>query len=248
MHIVGNILDWDLDMQSWSTINRDVRARAEQLLLRSEFQLNFDKSKDARAECFITLKRCLNQRLKAIEKIHQFKNLNIPYKPRGYLELLEIIGVLRPILLKKLLKIRNEIEHEDINPPSYNLCKEYIDVVWYFIKSTNKLVSVSTDDLLFRKLHRNVETQYWINLRLDDKHYKNIHITGWLPKNYLKVRTKNETYLPLELSEIGTKEQRWPDNKNHNDKLPTDTWINGYVFLSDTQRLKLVQQVVNISA
>lgn len=247
MHLSGRVLDWDLDVESWSIIEKEKRTRAEHLLSRSELQLNYDKSKDARAECLITLKRCLNQRLKAIEEIHEFKELDIPSKPKGYLELLERIGILRPLLLKNLLRIRNEIEHEDADPPSFNQCKEYVDVVWYFLKSTNQKVSLRENTLVLRKLRGDqTETQYWISLDLKDKHYNNIHITGWVPQSYLKAVTKSQSYLSLDISEMGTKEERWPDSKIHKDKIPTDTWVNGYLLLTDAQRLKLVQQVMNI--
>ena len=247
MYLNNRVLSWKVEIQSWSEVDEQVKSRAEQLLLRSELHLYTDKSKDSRADCLVTLKRALNHRLKAIEENYEFKKISLPNKPKSYLELLEVLGIVRPLLLKKLLKIRNEIEHEDADPPSYNQCKEYVDVVWYFLKSTNKYVTMASDDIILKKLKANgLETQYWINLNIEDKQFTRINIIGWLPKSYLKSKTKKADYLSLVINEIHTKRERWTDNKDHKDKLPTDTWINGSVVLTDAQRLKLLRQILEI--
>lgn len=145
IYLNKNFLNWDFREQGGSLIDREIRYRAEVLLERAESHLGTNKSKDARADCLLTLKRALNQRLNVIENIYEFKKLDILDKRKGYFELLEKIGIVRPLLLKKLLKIRNNIEHEDVDPPSYNQCKEYVDVVWYFIKSTHRHVSIKLE-------------------------------------------------------------------------------------------------------
>lgn len=73
MYLDNRVLGWSCDLQSWSEIDRALKSRAESLLNRAERHLNIDKSKDSRADCVVTLKRALNQRLKVIEKIHEFK-------------------------------------------------------------------------------------------------------------------------------------------------------------------------------
>lgn len=161
--------------------------------------------------------------------------------------MLEAFGIVRPLLLKKLLKIRNDIEHEDSDPPSHNQCKEYVDVVWYFLKSTNRIVSMKSDDFIFNKLGgKNSETQYWISLEVRDNLFNKVHVAGWVPKSYIRGSTKNKDFIPLDVSYMGAKEERWPEKESHADKLPTDIWINGYISFSPSQRRDFVSQVVNL--
>src|SRR5207245_2656957 len=110
-----------------------------------------------------------------------------------------------------------------------------------------KHVSMKSTDVIFKKLRaRGEETQYWINLRAEDNRFEKIHITGWFPKGYLRRKTKDANYLPLDLNDIVTKEERWPGNVDHQDKLPTDIWANGYIVLANEQRLNLIQQILNV--
>ena len=96
MYLDNKILKWQAEVQSSSIIDKKIKNRAEDLLLRAEHHLSFDKSKDSRADCLVTLKRAVNHRLKAIENIYEFKNISLPNKPKGYLELLEVVGIVRP--------------------------------------------------------------------------------------------------------------------------------------------------------
>jgi hypothetical protein len=42
-----------------------------------------------------------------------------------------------------LLEVRNGIEHNDAAPPDTPRCEFYVDVVWYFLKSTDALVDMA---------------------------------------------------------------------------------------------------------
>ncbi|MFY0518251.1 hypothetical protein ACOMCU_10525 [Lysinibacillus sp. UGB7] len=111
------------------------------------------------------LKRALNQRLQLIEKIYNFKNINLEGKPKGYLELLEFFGIVRPFLMKQLLIIRNDIEHRDAEPPSFEKCLELLDAVWYFLKSTDYLVRYSTNTLVYEEENIIPEDNSWVELK-----------------------------------------------------------------------------------
>jgi hypothetical protein len=51
--------------------------------------------------------------------------------------------------MKELLKIINDIEHNDARSPEIERCKELVDVVWYFLKSTDSIVKVLYEDAEF---------------------------------------------------------------------------------------------------
>lgn len=106
------------------------------------------------------MKRSLNHRLQLIEKTYHLKTIYFKDKPKGYLELLEKYNIVRPLLMKKLLTIRNEIEHEDSNPPEIERCKELVDIMWYFLKSTDSIVQIKKESICFDLYNDGVETQY----------------------------------------------------------------------------------------
>lgn len=254
MYLDNRVLRWQVDIQSQNIIDKKIVARASELHDRAERHLNSDMSRDARADCLVTLKRALNQRLKAIEEIYQFKKISIPNKPNGYLEILEKFGLVRPILLKKLMTVRNDIEHEDIKPPSYNQCKEYVDVVWYFLKSTTQIVSFKTTSIIFNKIDaKGRETQYWISLEIKESGFDSVEISGWVPKSYIKSKADEGNLLELDIIDIGTKEERWAKGNlvsskaiYHDDKKPSDTWIRGFLILTPEQKLIVIKKTLNV--
>ena len=130
------------------------------------------------------LKRALNQRLQLIEKIYNFKNIDLEGKPKGYLELLEFFGIVRPFLMKQLLTIRNDIEHRDAEPPSFEKCLELLDAVWYFLKSTDYLVRYSTNTILFREDNIIPENTSWVELTYKFDIHK-FNIRGRLPYDFV---------------------------------------------------------------
>ncbi|MFJ7407582.1 MULTISPECIES: hypothetical protein [unclassified Lysinibacillus] len=130
------------------------------------------------------LKRALNQRLQLIEKIYNFKNINLKGKHKGYLELLEFLGIVRPFLMKQLLTIRNDIEHRDAEPPSFEKCLELLDAVWYFLKSTDYLVRYSTNTILFEEDNIIPEDASWVELTYRFDIHK-FNIRGRLSYDYV---------------------------------------------------------------
>lgn len=57
------------------------------------------------------------------------------------LEVLNLLGLARPLILRQLKAIRNSVEHQDRGAPSHADCLNYIDSVWYFLRSTDIFAS-----------------------------------------------------------------------------------------------------------
>ena len=91
--------------------------------------LNTSREELYRVDTITTLKRSLNQRLKLIEAIYALKKIAEQSSPKDSLGYLETFGVIRSSLLKNLLDVRNEIEHNDVEPPSYERCVELLDAI-----------------------------------------------------------------------------------------------------------------------
>lgn len=57
------------------------------------------------------------------------------------LKTLERLGLVRPLILRELKEVRDAVEHEDAAHPDVDACRNYVDLVWYFLRSTDIFVS-----------------------------------------------------------------------------------------------------------
>jgi len=97
-----------------------------------------------------TLKRAIDHRIKLLFEIYRFKDIPIKEKPSGHYEILHHFGIIRSRMVKKLIEIRNKIEHEAAFPPDEEACRDYVELTWYFLRSTDFLVRQVTHRLASR--------------------------------------------------------------------------------------------------
>ncbi|QUM86995.1 hypothetical protein [Moritella sp. 28] len=192
------------------------------------------------------LKRALNQRLKLIEYIYSLKNFALPDSPKGYLEYLATLNVVRPFMLKTLMAVRNDIEHNDAAPPDMERCLELLDLVWYFIRSTDELVKTRQSSVGFLdSFDENGESPYWISLDIKFDEPYLISVNGWVEATKYSSEYK-DGWFEVSCVEVGTKGQRWPDCQNHSDKRDEDLWIQGELKALPEQAFKIVVAVINV--
>jgi hypothetical protein len=144
--------------------------------VRSEEQLGFDTADTDRAyehlthaddllalaeandmylvDVITTLKRCLNQRLMHLNRLYDFSSVPIHNRPKRLLDQLATLKLVRPFLLQHLLEIRNSVEHKDTSPPPRHRCAELIDVMWYFLRSTDSLTRRKTSVFILENPHK----------------------------------------------------------------------------------------------
>jgi hypothetical protein len=203
------------------------------------------------------LKRALNHRLKLIEEMYFFKKIEIPHKPKSYLELLEHFDIVRPYFMRILLNIRNDIEHNDANPPKIERCKELVDVVWYFLKSTDSITQKQTNEALFTLLGENgLETPYWYQVNINfEKAAGLIKINGWFPNTMINNVAQEETSEVI-LKTLFTKKEKWDEIEKIKKKLDpdileiyeklvdTDIWLIGELRPSPCLRLSLIKKLL----
>lgn len=199
----------------------DIWQRANSLVEKNETQFDL-------TDGITNLKRSINHRLKLIEKIYNFKKIDFPERPKGYLELLETYNIVRPYLMKTVMEIRNLIEHNDSPPPNQHRCKELVDMVWYFLKSTDTLVTSLTTNFEFEVYDKNGnETQYGGTVTLDHITHETIKIFGWFPQKAIDIEKRND-FICICIDSFHNKE-KWNNTEYHQDKLDTDLWINGTI-------------------
>lgn len=138
-------LSWENHYMSWKPLDRKKAKRPYEIHEHASNRLAQGTNLD-RVDAITTLKRAVTHRVQVLKAAYGLDALEIPGKPKRDLELLAYLGIVRPLMLKRLIDIRNIVEHEDSDPPAGDDCEIFADFVWYFLRST--------DVLAHRKLSR----------------------------------------------------------------------------------------------
>jgi len=156
MFLSSEIFTWPYDQQARRfASNGDYVTRAREIWRHARDRLDGRASDFDRTDCMTSLKRAINHRLKALQDEYAISTLPSGRPKKQTLEMLQDFGLVRPTLLAELMAIRNEIEHKDHPPPDLRTCQMYVDVVWYFLKSTDQLLDMVVCELVYDDLQTN---------------------------------------------------------------------------------------------
>jgi len=148
MHLSHAIFQWPFGLDGKAFPPEiDYVSRGQDIWRHARARLNDIPSELDRVDCIGTLKRAINHRLKAIQATYHFDRLPTKRQKKQTLEKLQDYGIVRPAIIKELLEVRNGIEHNDTPPPDTAKCAFYVDIVWYFLKSTDSLVDMAVDSI-----------------------------------------------------------------------------------------------------
>lgn len=138
-----------------------------------------------------TLKRAVDNRLRLLDKLYKFKRIPIKEKPSDLLQILYYMDIVRPIMVEKLIQIRNSVEHEDASPPDYKDCMVFSEFVWYFLRSTDNLVReiVLTFNLYPAESELNM---YSVGCGMGIEHEWNPTIGGWVPSHLISDESRDD--------------------------------------------------------
>jgi len=144
------------------------------------------------------LKRAVEFRIKHLNDRYRFKRIPIGAKPADIIAQLEFFGLIRPIMVQKLMQIRNLIEHMDAPPPPQAECAELVEFVWYFLKSTDRIAEMFPEGITFTE-DEGEDTEIWLSSHVEEWR---ITVRGWLPKSLVS-RSERSDWIraPLERSE-----------------------------------------------
>lgn len=137
MWLSEKVLDWEATNFSVSSTEPHNFFRAYELLQHAESLITISTNNFQLADGISNLRRALNQRLKYIDELYSV-SAAFP-KNFGFLECLHELGLARPFVIKQLLEIKNDIEHNDATPPTHARCLELLDMTWYLLKSTDSI-------------------------------------------------------------------------------------------------------------
>ncbi len=188
MFIDGTILDWSYYSDNSSGRSAEGASkivwRAHEIWRHATSQVSTDSDEFKLSDAISNLKRAINHRLQALNQAYSFEAL--PFTNRKQtLEKLQFYGIIRPAIVRELFEVRNLIEHQDGRPPNIEHCKRYVDFTWYFLKSTDSLLLLKVDDVIFWS---DGENDVSLDFRPEFDGSWNITVVGDLPDKYILER------------------------------------------------------------
>lgn len=177
------VLDWDARIEGTIVDERVLPDPSWRFWGHAERLLDDKQNELIRADAIVTLRRCVRHRLDSLLDIYSLGRIQLEKKLKYKAEILEHFGIIRPFMLKQLIMFRDSIEHESEPPPEYPQCRAFVDVIWYFLKSTDRLVREVIETILLQRVDQGSRTDnYWLQLEFADDHGLDWtpHVRGWL--------------------------------------------------------------------
>lgn len=143
-------LSWEPYWDTKDPVPNDNTVRLYKLHQHACDRLVSDSNEFDRIDAIMALRRVVGMRVKALMESYQLRELGTGAKPKHDLELLEHFGIIRPFMLRRLIDIRNIVEHQDSSPPSVDECLMFADLVWYLLRSTDGLAKIRAEFIIFR--------------------------------------------------------------------------------------------------
>lgn len=225
---------WPYYLESHMSAEKSKVRRSYDTLSHAASLLEGKVTEYALADSVTNLKRAVNIRLKLIDELHRYSGMKSPRK-MGALEKLEYMGLIRPFLIRQLFELRNDIEHNDAMPPSLGRAKELVDIVWYFLRSTDSVVSFHSGTLLFEHPDNSDDLPgLWLNVEPLSIESHEAKVSGWLCPPFLTF----DEGLPIAVEEIrsppaGAEETGFSYFEDHSKRPPDHRYINGSIMRKD---------------
>jgi hypothetical protein len=207
MWLSAEVLGWTPWYSSGSTIDAarwkrpyDLHAHAEKLVLAAASELSI-------SDAVLNLRRGIGMRVQLLEELYRFKGC-FPRIP-GALERLEAVGLARPFLIRQLVDLRNDIEHNNAKPPNAPRCRELADVTWYFLKTTDYACKVVpsgvdlTEDAEGPTSGKD-DPSGFLTITVDSLTSETYKVSGWVPLSWLS-DSQGPGWIRLEVEKIRTK-------------------------------------------
>ncbi len=136
MWITSDFLEWPAELKR-SRVHSEKRVikRPYQILRYAEQVFEEGETGSAGNEIMATLRRVIDNRIRALEAVYAFNAIPIQDKPNDPIVVLEYIGVIKSFLCRILVDIRH-----DLAPPTFEGYGTHIEFVWYFLRITDGML------------------------------------------------------------------------------------------------------------
>jgi hypothetical protein len=145
--ISATVLDWEFSVLSDRICSDGEWKKAYSDWSHAERTLSTASTEFHLIDVVTSLNRALTHRVKTLADLYSFKRIPIREKPDKVLDQLEYFGIIRPLMLNRLIGVRNTVEHEYVSPPQSDKCGEFVEFIWYFLRSTDVLANRIVDSL-----------------------------------------------------------------------------------------------------
>jgi hypothetical protein len=187
-------LEWQISIGGHEEQNRNFGAHSYEIWTHGE-QLLRQSSEQARISGLTSLWRAIDHRMRLLERINSLKSIPIKDKPSDLLNLLEFLGIVRPLMLQKLKEIRNAVEHQDAIPPDTESCRVFLEFTWYFLRSTDGMTQrVPTHLLLESGNTPNEEADYWVEVDNGPRRRWVPKIAAWLTPDLVSAHPEDHWF------------------------------------------------------
>lgn len=207
--------------------------RPYEMLKHADSRLSERPDEFARTDAIATLKRAVSHRIRLLDEKYGFRGLPVRDKPDEILDLLEWVGLIRPTMLRKLIELRNAVEHEDQPPSDANDCRVFADFVWFFMRATDRHVQLVPEHFVLKERPTAVNARHWVQVRVEPPRDWAPKISGWLPPNLISdVPTNDWLQVNLERKETWAEaSMRLADrtSSTHSERTADDIWFLGEV-------------------
>ena len=225
----SSILSWFPRDEGGAFLDLSMRQRSYEHLQRAEYFLTYNSnpSDHDRADCISNLRKCLSHRQKHFEEVYNLRSALQTPKKRHYLEILADLGVIRPSLIQGLLQIRNDIEYNDSAPPDISKCRDFSDIVWYFLRSTDPLLYTERTDIILTPPEADTfNSVYWCSLDIQYVPTFEVKLSGWFPP-HLVTESPSSADLAIVADKFVTKTDDPVIELAHSSRNADDFWVIG---------------------
>jgi len=204
-YLNSEFLYWPIigeDFDFWPVT--DDESRPYELWSHAERLLDHSSRREYRADAIANLKRAVYLRISKLNVLYRFKQVPRLNPTQHTMEIMAEVGLIRPVLLRNIVDLRNQIEHEDRIPPDENRCKEWLEFVWYFLRSTDNLLSGGCKALEFR--HNDDQVPYWLVFSNGPGMYSSPLFHGWVSPEMLSEKPQKD-WLNVEIAKVELEEE-----------------------------------------
>ena len=157
----------------------------------SEKLLSGAPEKHSLIDAVSNLKRAVDYRITHISTTYKIKKTASYTSKKKIWDILAELEVIKPVMLAKLLEIRNAVEHKFSDPPTQARCVELAEFVWYFLRSTDSIAKQVSDGPF---LQESYDSPYRIYYNGNPKNEWESIITALLPKELTSLAPKADYF------------------------------------------------------
>jgi hypothetical protein len=251
--ISETFLEWTPFIETYRTRPSSEWRRPYEHWQHAEILLSGQASEFHRIDIVTTLKRAVDLRLKALNDTYSFGHIPLEMPPDRLGEL-SYLGIIRPLLIGQLIEMRNRIEHQDVEPPTMAYCSQLVDVVWYFLRSTEGLLRQVILDAMLDRSGGNRDEHHHVRLRWEPPKDMALRIEGWLPFQWVQEQ-RRDSWIEVSAEEYSRASEHFTNpvpsddrtleeaRKRHERRDPRDVYLRGGLGGS-TETLRRVYQVM----